>query len=112
MTELKEYSILLRNHEWTYEWSDDHNVCRAGRATHKILCEIAKESPNHARMYELAADYYLGSDTVSADEAAWRWVGAYLWAHKVKTSEDHAKAFCYHSSISWVAVDECTMVKS
>jgi len=107
MTSLSEYANMLRNmHDWTYAWSDDGSAWRAGEKSEKMLREIAKESSNHARMFELASDYYLGSDTVSADEAAWRWVGAYLWAHKIKTSEDHAKAFCYGSSVSWVAVDE------
>lgn len=113
MTDLKDFAEILRMHDWTYHYSDDGSVWRAGEANHKNIMKIAGESPNHARMYQLAYAYYLGSSDMSTDEAAWRWVGAYLWACRIKTNEAHAKAFCFGKNISWSAVDESvTEVKS
>lgn len=103
-----EFAKMLRGHDWTYAWSDDGRVWRAGEATQSKIEATAKLSANHARLYELASAYYLGSSKMEEQEAAWRWVGAYLWAHGVKTDEGHAKAFCFGKSVSWQLVDQST----
>lgn len=34
------YLALLRSHDWTFEWSDDHRSWKAGRAEYERLKEL------------------------------------------------------------------------
>jgi hypothetical protein len=56
-----EYIKALSFHDWTYDYSDDGNVWRAGRAAHNKLLNEAKDQP-----------------LLKAAYAAW---SAYIWAN-------------------------------
>jgi len=52
MTDLKEYQSILANHDWFYNYSDDHRVWQAGRASSERIRAIAKESEQHSKLYQ------------------------------------------------------------
>jgi len=46
--EMEEYVKLLKGHDWTYDYSDDHSVWRRGADAHKKLRQMAdKLDPEH-----------------------------------------------------------------
>lgn len=49
---LQDYYQLLKNHDWHYEFSDDHNVWRAGAARRQLLRDISEQSPEHLALYK------------------------------------------------------------
>lgn len=57
MTELKDFYRMLGYHDWYYEYSDDHRVWTKGRDAKDTLERIAKESPEHKKLYEEFAKY-------------------------------------------------------
>ena len=52
MIDLELYKKRLENHDWYYQYSDDHSAWRAGSHSHKILWEQAKQSPEHLKLYQ------------------------------------------------------------
>lgn len=49
---LSEFYTELGYHDWYYEYSDDHGVWRRGREDYGRLVSIAKESPEHQKLFE------------------------------------------------------------
>lgn len=49
---LIDYEQLLLSHDWYYMMSDDNSVYEAGRDNLYYLQEIAKQSPEHALLFE------------------------------------------------------------
>ena len=90
--DIKAYAKELRGHDWMYAMSDSHGVWAAGERNLLTLKELRAISSNHCKLFDLAAKYYTqmeGSDY----EKAWRYVGAHLWVHGKKLSEEQAKDF-------------------
>ena len=50
-TELKSYYIMLKQHDWYFEYSDDHSVWRAGSDEQTRLREISRESIEHKKLW-------------------------------------------------------------
>ena len=102
---LSDLARSLRHHDWTACMSDSYAVTLRARARYAELSSHAGEGKNHARLVELASAHHrrftwranegespAGASREEVNEAAWRWAGAYLWAHGVRLSEDEAKA--------------------
>ena len=105
MISLSDFAKRLRRHDWSADMSDDYSVTRRARRDFAELESFAGASRNHARLFELACAHERrftwcaekgkdarGATREEVNEAAWRWAGAYLWAHGVRLSEDEAKA--------------------
>lgn len=58
MTSLFEYYDMLEKADWTYEMSDDHSTWRRGRQEFGKLERIAKESPEHEKLYQDMKAHY------------------------------------------------------
>lgn len=52
-----EYETRLKNHDWYFEYSDDHRVWRKGKDTYTALQFIARKHPVYAAAFKLWADY-------------------------------------------------------
>ena len=109
---LSDYVRKIRHHDWSACMSDSWSVSKRGADGRKHLAALATTSKNHARVWELGLAHHgpftwqaRESDTcedlskpraewsrAGVNETAWRWVGAYLWVHGVKVTEDEAKA--------------------
>jgi len=50
-TELKSYYIMLKAHDWYFEYSDDHSVWTAGSDEQTRLREISQESVEHKKLW-------------------------------------------------------------
>jgi hypothetical protein len=50
--DLEKYKKLLKEHDWYYQYSDDHSVWRAGSHSHNVLWHFAKQSPEHLKAYQ------------------------------------------------------------
>jgi 6-phosphogluconate dehydrogenase (decarboxylating) len=46
-----EYFNRLSNHDWYYDYSDDHSVWKRGSANRDRLLNTAAEHPNYKKMY-------------------------------------------------------------
>ena len=102
---LSDLARSLRNHDWSACMSDSYAVTQAARARLVELKSQAGESKNHARLVELGCAHHQrftwsanegepcppSASREQVHEAAWRWAGAYLWAHGIRLSEDEAK---------------------
>jgi ribonucleotide reductase alpha subunit len=55
---LKEYWEQLNAHDWYYEMSDDHRVWKAGFREQTRLEELAKQSKEHAALFNAFAAHY------------------------------------------------------
>lgn len=56
---VEQYRQMLRNHDWTYEYSDDHRVWTAGRRAREAL--VAKQrayDPDGVIWNEIAPEGY------------------------------------------------------
>lgn len=42
-TEMEKYIYQLKQHDWAFEWSDDHRVWRAGNESYKLIREWQKK---------------------------------------------------------------------
>ena len=60
---LNEFFDKLRFHDWYYEYSDDHDAWRKGRANLGVLLQIAKESPEHTKLFSEYEQYVLHNGT-------------------------------------------------
>lgn len=102
---LATYADQIRNLDWTAPMSDDPRCSMRFRARKKELKDKARMSKSHARLWELGEKVHSrftwsaepGKESGSAsrqevNENAWRWVGAYCWAHGVRLTADEAKA--------------------
>jgi hypothetical protein len=107
---LQEFAQELRKHDWYYAFSDDGRVYRSGQAAEVKLERRAKNDEMHreSRLWELASGYHRAHNQNNQRyENAWRWAGAYLWAHGVALTLDQAKMFVNDKEcIDWRAVDE------
>ena len=54
---LKEFYTKLGYHDWYYQYSDDHRVWRRGQDSYDYLQMMAKESPEHTKLFEEYASY-------------------------------------------------------
>lgn len=95
---LRDFARAVRFHDWTACMSDDYSVTRRARANRKRLANLAETGTAHARVWSLGRAFE-GNFTwrpsekfteANRFEAAWRWVGAYLWAHGVRLTEREA----------------------
>ena len=113
MLSLSEYATQIRSHDWSADFSDSYAAtCRADRRKAELV-KISKTNKNYARLWNLGLVHHgnitwmswatdVRPDEVLADkgvrtrievhESAWRWIGAYLWVHGVRLSEEEAKA--------------------
>ncbi len=58
-----EYYEMLKNHDWYYDMSDDHNVYLAGLESRRHLEAIAYEKGlDYARMYEAFNKSYFSGE--------------------------------------------------
>ena len=46
-----DYLKLLKAHDWTYQYSDDHSVWKKGTQTSQTLVSLAKSNANLEVMY-------------------------------------------------------------
>ena len=53
---LEDFTVLCNNHDWTYEYSDDHSVWRRGNIEREILllC-VNKGGAEYARVFKEVA---------------------------------------------------------
>lgn len=58
-TSLSRFWDLLNAHDWTHMYSDDHEVDKRGSEQEKKLQAIAKESPDHAALYQAFFEHEL-----------------------------------------------------
>ncbi len=67
---LQEYWDMLNRHDWTYEYSDDHQVWRRGDGNRKKLERIANTSPEHLALYTNMKKYHFSmpSDNITKPE--------------------------------------------
>jgi len=108
---LQEFAQELRKHDWYYSFSDDGRIYRKGNAKEASLKQVASSGTEHreGRLWDLASGYHRShNQNNQAYENAWRWAGAYLWAHGVSSTEEQAKMFVdsESESIDWRAVDK------
>lgn len=54
---LSEYYSELMNHDWFHYYSDDFSVYKRGERNWGILCQIAKESPEHTKLFDEWYEY-------------------------------------------------------
>lgn len=52
VSEFDEFVMLLRSHDWFYEWSDDHRVWVRGKEAERIIAERAKRDPILTDLYK------------------------------------------------------------
>jgi hypothetical protein len=45
MTTLKEFEEMVRRHDLTYEWSDDHSCWKSGQFSYNRIRQAAAELP-------------------------------------------------------------------
>jgi len=57
MTTLPEFYSMLANHDWYFEYSDDHKVWSRGRASRDRIFQVSKETPEHSKLYEEYFNY-------------------------------------------------------
>ena len=51
VSEFDEFVMLLRSHDWLYEWSDDQSVWVRGKEAERIIKERAKIDPILTDLY-------------------------------------------------------------
>ena len=64
---LEDFTVLCNNHDWTYEYSDDHSVWKRGSAQRDVLVAICKEGgaeyghqlTKHHSMITLTVSFYV-----------------------------------------------------
>ena len=62
---LNEFWKMLRNHDWTFEYSDDGDVWRKGRKQYEEIQKIVKNgSIEHVELYTQYSDYAWGRTKV------------------------------------------------
>jgi hypothetical protein len=59
------YIKRLANHDWSYEYSDDHSVYRSGQATRKVLTDLADVNPLYLKAYKAWYSYINREDPSS-----------------------------------------------
>lgn len=57
MTPLKEFDLMLTQHDWYYAYSDDHRVWSAGIKAEKRIQEISHESKAHAKLFMMWVEH-------------------------------------------------------
>jgi hypothetical protein len=58
---LNEFYKMLAGHDWYYQYSDDHGVWRRGQDRYDTIAMVAKESPEHQKLFEDYSDYIFRS---------------------------------------------------
>lgn len=57
--ELEQYKNLLKTHDWTYQYSDDHRAWEKGNNAQKVLTELAKKvDPSYNIWNEIAPEMF------------------------------------------------------
>lgn len=56
---LHDYWERLNRHDWTFEYSDDSRVYRAGLAAERELARIAGQSSDHQALFKAFRMHYL-----------------------------------------------------
>lgn len=59
MIDLQDYWNRLNRHDWTFEFSDDPGVYRAGLAAERELLRLSEQSSEHAALYKAFRKHYL-----------------------------------------------------
>ena len=117
MSMLSDFAVAIRNADWTACMSDSFGAFGAHEANLKKLAEKvpAEGMPkSYKRLLELGTQYesqitwlswfeshpteigvHTGISVEARLEHAWRWVGAYLWAHGVTVTKEEAQALVY-----------------
>ena len=54
---LNEFYTVLANHDWYYQYSDDHRVWRNGQSNFDRIRMLSKESPEHTKLLEEYSSY-------------------------------------------------------
>lgn len=60
MTDITRYYNMLDTHNWSYDRVDDPQIYHLGSQNHSRLSIIAKESPEHARLWKEFNGYVRG----------------------------------------------------
>lgn len=68
MTTLTDYYDMLLNHDWFYEFSDDHSVWKKGRLAQTELQRIASESPEHRKLFNGFNDHHFSGPLYNGKE--------------------------------------------
>jgi hypothetical protein len=55
---LQEYYKELKQHDWYYDWSDDHTVWTKGRDNLNRLIGITRESRQHEELYIMFKEHH------------------------------------------------------
>jgi len=55
--DIQEFFKLLENHDWYYQYSDDHRAWTKGRNENQRLQSIIQEVPLYTKMYLAMSDY-------------------------------------------------------
>lgn len=50
---LSDFEILLKKHDWSYNYSDDQAVWRAGRDSYLVLVNHAKYNPKLQDLFDV-----------------------------------------------------------
>ena len=57
LMDIQEFFKLLENHDWFYQYSDDHRAWEKGRKEGQRLQSIIQEVPLYTTMYLAMSDY-------------------------------------------------------
>ena len=57
---VKEYYIALCQHDWWYDYSDDHSVWTKGFETNRKLRDISDESQQHKKLWLAFNNWKMG----------------------------------------------------
>lgn len=49
---LEEYEQLLQNHDWSYQYTEDARVYRAGDRNMDLIIKISGQSEEHQKLYQ------------------------------------------------------------
>lgn len=62
--DIEQYKQALKDHDWTFEWSDDHNVWKRGVAQRQQLKAAQKELDQNAEIWNTLChkDYSIGAN--------------------------------------------------
>ena len=60
MTDALDYLELLKAHDWFYEYSDDHEAWKKGRANEQYLINLAQNNEAFQLMFERHKQQVMG----------------------------------------------------
>lgn len=68
MTDLQSYYDELANHDWFYEYSDDHSVWRKGSSAQTQLRAKSNKAPEHLSLYNAWSSYMFSGDAFGTEK--------------------------------------------